>query len=48
MPLPTWALAVMLAPAMALLAVIVALPFVTLRWKVRPAPLPPHWQREFL
>mmetsp|Transcript_4868 Transcript_4868/g.13997 ORF Transcript_4868/g.13997 Transcript_4868/m.13997 type:complete len:580 (+) Transcript_4868:264-2003(+) len=33
-PLPTWALAVMLAPAIGLLVGIIALPFITMRWKV--------------
>lgn len=39
MPLPTWGCALMLAPAMVLLLTIIAIPFVTLQWKVR---LPPH------
>ncbi len=35
-PLPLWALVLMLAPAMGLLLTIIALPFLTLRWKVAP------------
>jgi hypothetical protein len=34
-PLPTWACALMLAPAMGLLVTIIAIPFYTLQWKVR-------------
>ena len=36
-PLPTWACALMLLPAMGLLVTIIAIPFYTLQWKVRPA-----------
>lgn len=35
MPLPTWALVLMLLPAMGLLLTIIAIPFVTLQYRVR-------------
>ena len=38
MPLPTWSCALMLAPAMALLVTIIAIPFYTLQWKVQRLP----------
>lgn len=43
MPLPTWACALMLAPAMGLLVTIIAIPFCTLQWKVGSRPAVQQW-----